>query len=87
MLSQIVLIRLFCSPYYHEAAAWCFLFSLAYQRHTNKELASLADSWITRFELFHKIPLILYCEPLQHIAKEICSSYFISLPKSRWLDC
>ena len=35
------------------------------------------------FELLYKIPLILYYEHLQHFTKELSSSYFMSLPKSR----
>ena len=52
--------------------------------YKNKQLPCLADSYITHwFELLYKIPLILYCEHLQHFTKEISSSYFMSLPKSR----
>ena len=51
-----------------------------YQGHTNQKLASLADSCIThQFELFCKILLILFCQHIQHFAKEIGSSYFMSL--------
>ena len=67
-----------------------FLFSssLTYQGHTNKQLPSLADSCIIHwFKLFYKIPLILYFEHLQDFAKEISSSYFISLPKPKYLHC
>ena len=45
------------------AARFLFLPPPLYQGHTNKQLDSLADRCITRyFELFYKIPLILYCE-------------------------
>ena len=73
MNSHIGLIHLFCFPYYHKAATgYLFLFSLYYQGHTNKQLAPTDESCITQwFELFYKIPLILYCEHLQHFAKEI----------------
>ena len=75
----------FVLPIYHKAATgFLFLFPLSNQGHTNKQLSSLADSHITHwFELLYKIPLILYCEHLQHFTKEISSSYFMSLPKSR----
>ena len=76
----------FVLPSYHkEATGFLFLSSLfSNQGHTNKELSSLADSHITHwFELVYKTPLILYCEHLQHVTKEISSSYFMSLPKSR----
>ena len=56
------------------------------QGHTNKQVSSLVDShaYITHwFELLYKIPPILYCEHLQHFTKEISSTYFMSLPKSR----
>ena len=57
-----------------------FFSSLLYQGHTNKKLASLDGSCITQqFELFCKILLILFCEHIQHFAKEIGSSYFMSL--------
>ena len=72
MNSHIDLIYFFCSPYYPKAAARClFLSSLAYQSHKKKQLTPIADSCITQwFELFYKIPLILYCEHLQHFAKK-----------------
>ena len=64
------------------------IFVFPYHSHTNKQLASLAESYITQwFQLFYKIPITLYCEHLQHFVKEICGSYFMSLPKSRCLDC
>ena len=48
MLSQIGLIHLFSCPCNTKAAkGFLFLFSLLYQGHTNKQLASLADSCIT----------------------------------------
>ena len=89
MLIKFSLIHFFCSSYYRKAATGLLLLSfLAYQGQSNNQLASLADSCIThRFQLFHKTPLILHCEHLQHFAKEICSSYFMSLPKSRYLYC
>ena len=84
MLSQIGLNHLFCSPYLPQGSYMIsILSSLSNQGHTNKQLYSLADSHVTHwFELLYKIPLILYCEHLQHFAKEICGSYFISLPTS-----
>ena len=85
MLSQIGLNHLFCSPYLPQGSYMIsILSSLSNQGHTNKQLYSLADSHVTHwFELLYKIPLILYCEHLQHFTKEISSSYFMSLPKSR----
>ena len=82
MLSQIGLIYLFCSLYYYKAGIGFFLSFVAYQGHTINQLASLAESCIIHwFELFYKIPLILYCEPLQRFAKEKRSS-FASLAES-----
>ena len=82
MLGQIGLIHLFCSPCYHKAAiGFSFLSFLVYQGHKNKQLASLVDSCVNHwFALFYEI---LH---LQHIVKEICSSYVMSLPNSRYLD-
>ena len=70
-------IHLFYCPYYHKAALEDFYFCLSFftKSHTNQQLASLADSYITHyFKLFWKIPLMLYCEHLQHFAKEM---YFL----------
>ena len=82
MLSQIGLIHFFCSPYYHKVAAgFLFFSSFAYQGHTNKQLASLADSFITHwFELFYKIPLILHCEHYQHFAKKMGMLFLLHVP-------
>ena len=74
----------FVLPIYHKAATgFLFLFFLSNQGYTNKQLSSLADSHITHwFELLYKIPFILYCEHPLDFAKEICSSYFMSLSNS-----
>ena len=65
---------------------YLFLSFLAYQGHTDKQIACIADSCTTHWlELFFKIPLIIYFEHLQHSAKEIRSSYFMFLPKPRYL--
>ena len=46
--------HLFCSPIYHKAVTGFLLLpSVTYQGHTNKQLVSLADSYITHWlELF-----------------------------------
>ena len=82
MLSQIGLIHLFCSPYYHKAAAgFLFFSSFGYQGHTNKQLPSLADNFITQWlELFYKIQLILYCEHYRHFAKEMGVLLLLHVP-------
>ena len=73
----------FVLPIYHKAATgFLFLSSLfSNQDHTNKQLQSCIGIWPTG--LLYKIPLILYCEHIQHSTKEMSSSYFMSLPKSR----
>ena len=71
----------FFSPFYKVAAEFWILSFLTYHGHTNKQWASLVDSYMTCWlELFYKISPILYCEHLQHFAKEMCSFYLMSLP-------
>ena len=74
----------FVFPIYHKDFYFCLPFFLT-RGHTNKQVSSLTDShaynplvWVAL-----QNPLILYCEHLQHFTKEISSSYFMSLPKSR----
>ena len=80
MLSQISLIRLFCSPYLPQGSyKISFLSSLSKPGPYKQAIIFSswpADSHINHwFELLYKIPLILYYEHLQHFAKEICSFY------------
>ena len=83
ILSQIGLFHLFCSPYLPQGSyrtSICLPFLTKFIQTSN----CLADSHITHwFELLYKIPFILYFKHLQHFAKEICSSYSMSLPKPR----
>ena len=73
----------FVLPIYHEAATGFLFLSLLFpnQGHTNKQLSSLVDShaYNPLFKLLCKIPLILYCEHLQHFTKETSSSYVMPL--------
>ena len=87
MLSQIGLIYLFCSPYLPQGSYRISIFVCPFfQPGPGKQASSIQltvlhiSHW---FELLYKIPLILYCEHLQHFTKEICSFYFMSLPNSR----
>ena len=60
MLSQIGLIHLFCSLYFVKVAnGYLYMIyftysSLTYQGHTNKQLASLSDSFVTHWLEFFK---------------------------------
>ena len=83
MLSQIDFIHFFFPPYNHKAAFVAVFPCLPepYKQAINFSSGSCITRW---FDFFYKTLVIFYCEHLQHFAKEIRSSYLMSLPKSRY---